>query len=322
LTDRTSSINLEPDKWRLLVALGSAEKMFDRSRLRYFEIAIAYTVSSDAGNNKQKTTSSVRALPMTGSSCAARFRSLALAAAICVVALHPADGSLAADLDAQGVRQALAAADRRTPPDFAGKDLSGLDLAGLDFKAANLAGAVFKRAKLAGANLSGANLDLAILRDADLNGADLGGASLFSTVLAGADLRNANLAGARLVANLERTDLSGANLERLRGGADMKNQPMGLMRLSMSKAKLVGAKLAGADLSRALLEFADLSKADLRGANLAQADLSAANLDGAALAGADLTGANLLHARLTGITGREAIKGLDSAKNLATAKFD
>src|SRR5207247_10246424 len=90
-------------------------------------------------------------------------------------------------------------------------------------------------------------------------------------------------------------------------GADMRSQPMGLMRVFLSSANLSGANRAGANLARG----------DLSGANLANANLTGANM-----LGADLSGANLEGAILRSIRGREAMKGLETAKNVDKAIFD
>jgi uncharacterized protein YjbI with pentapeptide repeats len=122
----------------------------------------------------------------------------------------------------------------------AGADLNleapGVDLSGLDFRGARLFGASLKGAKLDRAKLRGCNLDLAILRDATLVEADLAEASLFSSVLANAKLNGANLSGARMMGNMERANFEGADLSRVKGSSDMTNQPMGLIRLVLTRA--------------------------------------------------------------------------------------
>jgi len=92
------------------------------------------------------------------------------------------------------------------------------------------------------------------------------------------NLTEARLYGAKLgLVNLIRAKLGGANLS----DADL------------SKSILVDAKLGRADLSGADLSEANLGGADLRGANLNGANLNSANLGGTDLVGADLNGANL-----------------------------
>ena len=101
----------------------------------------------------------------------------------------------------------------------------------------------------------------------------------------------------------------------------MRNQSMGMTRLSFRSARMQGADLSGAKLAWADLEFAKL-----QGANLAGADLTRARLGGANLTGANLTGAT--HPRrpastvLMGIEGVAAIVGLDLACNLDRAFLD
>jgi len=92
--------------------------------------------------------------------------------------------------------------------------------------------------------------------------------------------------------NLERADLSGANLS----GAN-------LIRADLSGAKLIQAdlreaNLGGAQLIEADLCWADLRGADLSGAKLILADLREANLEGAKLIWSDLSGASLIQTNL------------------------
>lgn len=79
--------------------------------------------------------------------------------------------------------------------------------------------------------------------------------------------------------------------------------------LDLGQTRLVGADLAGGDLTALCFDGADLSRADLSGSsgdarlggvNLGSADLGEARLEGAVLIGADLTGANLSRTNLTG----------------------
>ena len=106
-----------------------------------------------------------------------------LAASLCIaVAAH------AADLTAEQVRDALAAANADHPADLAAKDLSELDLSGLDFSHANLVhanlfGAKLVGAKFIGADLEIARLDLAWIMRADFSGANLKNASMFGPVV-------------------------------------------------------------------------------------------------------------------------------------------
>src|SRR5690606_2699575 len=206
--------------------------------------------------------------------------------------------------------------------DFANLEAAGLDLSGLDFTGANLFGANLRGADLSRARLARCNLNVAIMRDAVLADADLSEATLFSSVLANADLRRADLHGAQLMGNFERANLEGADLREVRGGADMRNQPMGLIRLVLTSARLDGARLNGADLSRA-----DMSYAQLRGADLTNADLTQAKLVGADLTGATLTGAALSRAEIHGAVFREVrdlrtVVGLNETLGREAAEFD
>lgn len=235
----------------------------------------------------------------------------------------------AADLAADQVRDLLLQAKPGAPADLSGKDLSGLDLSGLDFKQANLAGANLFGAKLVGADLSGANLagarlDAAWIMRANFTKANLSKASMFGPVVySGLEVRpaeaptfaGADLSGARIIARLARVNLSGCNCAHAQMGVDMRNQPMGQMRVDLSGSNLDGANFSGADLNRAVLAFAKLRNARLDGANLTSADLSGADLTGADLANADLTAADLNEAILKDVKGLDAAGGLDQARN-------
>ena len=73
-----------------------------------------------------------------------------------------------------------------------------------------------------------------------------------------AKLDGADLSGARIVADLTGASLVGASIANGNLGADMKNQPMGLMRSVLRSANLKGVNARCADLSRVALEFASL----------------------------------------------------------------
>ena len=184
---------------------------------------------------------------------------------------------------------AVANSSRQAPADVSAKNLSGLDLSRVDFKAANLSASVFNRANLRGAVLAGCNLTVSFGEGADFRQADLRGAEMFSMQLAGADLRGADLTGARLIGDLNHARLEGAILKNLRGGADMRNQSMGLMNVRFNSAALEGADLSGADISRGDFSFARLSGARLAGAKAVWVDFSGADLSGADLSNADLS---------------------------------
>jgi uncharacterized protein YjbI with pentapeptide repeats len=198
--------------------------------------------------------------------------------------------------------------------DLSNLDLSDLDLSGADLHGANLTGATFFGTRLVKADLHGAQLDHANLNGAwvmgtNFDGASLRGASMIGLVVLGGEVktrptfRNADLSEVRVIAELDTADLTGARLEHLRGGVNIRNQGMGQDRLNLSGARLVGAHMSGADVNRALLRFADLSGADLRGANLFRTDFSGAHLNGADLRDADIRevifdGADLTDAKM------------------------
>ena len=139
-------------------------------------------------------------------------------------------------------RQDVAARVASEGADLTNLEAPGADLSGLDFREARLFGASLKGANLTKAKLRGCNLDLAVLRDAILVDADLREASLFASVLANAKMNGANLRGARLMGNMERANLEGADLSEVKGGAEMTNQPMGLVRLVLARAQPQGRK--------------------------------------------------------------------------------
>lgn len=233
----------------------------------------------------------------------------------------------AAQMTVEALTGILRDATPSNPPRLAGQNLSGLDLSNTDFRQADLSGANLFGSKLVGANLagtnlSGANLDGAWLMRANFAGANLANASLFGPVVyptlevsptEAPNFAKANLSGARVIARLNRVDMRGSNLAGARMGVDMRNQPMGQMRMDLSGADLSGADLSGADLNRAAITFAKLRGADLRKARLFRADLS-----GSDLTGSDLTGADLTEADLQGTIMRE-VRGLDHAIGFETA---
>lgn len=242
-------------------------------------------------------------------------------------AARPADCGPAA-LTVEAVVKALSASTENPTP-LSGRDLSGLDLSNIDFKGADLSGANLFGAKLVGANLSGANLsgatlDAAWIMRTNFKGANLAGASLFGPVVypglevlpaEAPNFENADLSGARIIARLNRVNLRGINLAGARMGVDMRNQPMGQMRVDLSGADLAGANLAAADLNRAVITFAKLTNASLVKTNLFRADLSGTDLTGADLAGADLTEADLYGAILKEVRGLGDAIGIDKARN-------
>jgi uncharacterized protein YjbI with pentapeptide repeats len=242
-----------------------------------------------------------------------------------VVWITPVQG---ADLSAVQVREIVAAATPDKPVDLSRKSLEDLDLSNLDFRRANLSGTNLYGAKLdgtnlVGANLTGARLDLAWIMRANFTDADLSHASLFGPVVStGLEtsaaeapiFKGANFSGARIIARLNRFDLSGADFTEAKMGADMKNQSMGLMRTDLSGANLSRANFSKADLGRALMRFANLRGATLNGANLFAVDLSGADLTDADLTGADATEADFGGAVLTNARGLDTVKGFTPAQ--------
>jgi uncharacterized protein YjbI with pentapeptide repeats len=236
---------------------------------------------------------------------------------------------LAAQLTAEAVIKTISEATPTSPPRLSGQDLSGLDLSNIDFRQADLSGANLFGAKLvganlAGANLAGANLDAAWLMRTNFTGANLANASLFGPVVyptlevspaEAPNFEKANLAGARIIARLSRVNMRGSNLAGARMGVDMRNQPMGQMRVDLSGSDLSEANLAGADLNRAVITFTKLIGASLRNANLFRADLSGSDLTGADLTGADVTEADLYGTIMKEVRGLDATTGLDKARN-------
>nr|WP_232831204.1 pentapeptide repeat-containing protein [Peristeroidobacter agariperforans] len=89
------------------------------------------------------------------------------------------------------------------------------------------------------------------------------------------------------MSKLDDVNLEGANLSDLKAGADMRNQPMGLIRIVLTHASLKGA-----------------------------------NLEGAKLGGAILTDAQIHNAIFVGATGLKEVLGLDSTQGKETATFD
>lgn len=207
-------------------------------------------------------------------------------------------------------------------PDLTSRRLSGLDLSNVDFRGANLRWARLNGTNLSGANLSDTILDSAWLVDADLRDANLQHARLSSSQLRRANLQRADLSSARIVANFQRADLREAILRDADLSADMRNQSMGLMRTVFRLAKLEGADLSDVRGHKLNAEFASLRNARLDGADFSGADLTGADLTGASVAGLDLSDADLAGATLVALEGKEALTGLELARNADEAQFD
>ncbi len=246
-------------------------------------------------------------------------------------AFHPGV-AVAADLDRAQIEKLLESAKKSKPADLRRKNLQGLDLSGMDLRNADLWGANLKQANLSQSNLSGLNLDLSVMVGINLSGANLSNTSIFGVHMGGADLSGANLRGSRIIATLDGANLSNADLSGADWGVDIKNQPMGQMRVSLKNANLSGARLVDANLNRAMLRFAKFIGADLQGTNLFRADLAGADFTRANLQGAELSQARLEEAifreadlsgaRFREIRGKSAIQGLNKAKNLNKAIFE
>jgi hypothetical protein len=100
------------------------------------------------------------------------------------------------------------------PPGFEGHvDLHEVDLRRAHLTYANLEAATFYGANLAGAVLSGVNLTMAFLLDANLAEAEINGCILTNAELGYSNLEKASFDGSILNASLDRTNLSGADLE-------------------------------------------------------------------------------------------------------------
>ncbi len=210
---------------------------------------------------------------------------------------------------------------RGGPVDLRGRGLNGLDLAGLDLREADLTGARLNRSRLAGARLDGAKLAQVWAIEADFSEASLRGADLFQGQFPRARFDRADLTGARLIGNFTGARFRKAVLRELRGGADLTNQSMGLIRAVLRSADLEGADLRDADLTLADMEYVRLRGADLRGARLVKAMLGGADLTGARVDGLDLAEADIASAVLRDLVGREGLKGLERARNRDRAFF-
>jgi len=224
-----------------------------------------------------------------------------------------------AEIDRPGLLKKLAAVPPGGRADLTGMRLSGLDLAGVDLSGAILRNARLNNTRLNGARLDGAILDQAWALKADFSDASLKGARLFATQLVGARLTRADLTGARIAGDLTGSDLRNAKLDGADLSADMKNQSMGLMRAILKQAKLDGASLKGANLSRVMAEFASFRGADLSDANLASAELGGADLTGANIAGADLGNADVTSTRLIDLKGEGSARNMDKLRNATRA---
>ena len=87
----------------------------------------------------------------------------------------------------------------------------------------------------------------------------------------------------------------------------------------LPSANLTGANLAGANLYNAFLIGGNLTGADLRSAKLINMDLRGARLSGANLTWASLNGSDLASANLDGVTGWHTVQGRRTIVGLDTA---
>jgi uncharacterized protein YjbI with pentapeptide repeats len=212
---------------------------------------------------------------------------------------------------------------------LASADLSGAILVGANLNYAELS-ANLCDAMLCWSDLQDANAMSALFDNADLTGANLTHTRLSNASFEGANLTGANLNRAHLSeARLENADLFEGNAYQLarfyQGGKEWnewrKGTPEGpdlrgvnlgnyfLWDEDLSGGYLARAylgrisgslelRLAGADLTAAILSGANFYNADLEGTNFVFATLVGAELGSAKLANADFTGADLSRARL------------------------
>ncbi len=205
---------------------------------------------------------------------------------------------------------------------------------GLDLRGRDLRGADLSDSRLYNANLNprgwtkNADVEQLIEWD-DQTGESRRGEELerICAKLQGARLKGTALLGAGMfAADLSQAELSLAVLDKARlifarlHGADLSFSELHGADLRWAKlhgADLTGAKLHGADLSKAklsgaILEGAELHGADLRWAKLHGSDLTGAKLHGADLDGAELHGALLSMANLTESFGDCSVAGCDA----------
>lgn len=150
-----------------------------------------------------------------------------------------------------------------------------------DLRSVVLAGRWLRRFNFDRARLDGAVLDRADLAGARLERASLRGATLDNANLESAHGRKANLSGARMRdATLRLGDFRGATLL---GDAYMRH--VNCREANFSRARLAGANLSEADLTRACFDGADLT-----GAHLDEAILNRTSFLGASLHTAGVSG--------------------------------
>lgn len=186
----------------------------------------------------------------------------------------------------------------------------GADLQGCDLSGAALDQVDLSRANLTGGRLAGTSLARATLIGTQLTRTDLVGAVLSSAKATNARLEASTLTDATVTgADFSNALLDGVTSGRLAGVPSVLPAGWILRRgfLIGATARLVGANLAGADLTTAILVGSDLTGANLLGTNLSSvlmhgAILRSANLGNAILTGAEMQRANLRGLRSGGIT--------------------
>lgn len=209
---------------------------------------------------------------------------------------------------------ALLAGARWGALDLKGAHLARTDLSRADLESAWLSDGRAKGALLGRAILRKAHLDRADLRGADLQGADLTGADLAQGLLSRADLAEALL----VRANLGLAVLTGARIE----GADFSRANLSgarLQGLDLRRSIWTGARFERAHLERCHLEGMDLpgalfSRAHLEDAHLTASDMPGARLDGATLRGAKLAEISWERADLRGADLRHAVFHMGSSR--------
>lgn len=265
---------------------------------------------------------------------------------LCQASLRDADLE-GASLDGADLRDAILDGAVMKEADLVNSLLRGASLRGVDLRAANL-----RKADLAGCDLGGAYMWRAFLDGANLEEALVTPVTVVETGK-NADESWARKNGALFILVPERDTAGAVAAEAERGGQEttqvipqktwpvnpvqqkirfgatrkeaerlsydvhqrellVKNvskwnkmrktnpdAPVLLAGAKLSRKVLDGANLRNADLEAALLKRADLADADLRGANLRDANLREADMESADLGGADLRGAYLWKANLS-----------------------
>jgi uncharacterized protein YjbI with pentapeptide repeats len=238
-----------------------------------------------------------------------------------------------ADFTAQQITSMLFKTRTGERPNLAGHNLTYLDLSDLDFKGAEMAESDLYGTDLTAANLSGADLrrtrlDRAVLIRANLSGANLADATILRPTIYSDDkttltdapkFAGANLTRIHIQAELSGADFRGADLtsadfsplEARPGQGTLTTQPSNILR----SCDFSGARMQGANLTRAILTFSRFTGADLRGAKFTGADLSKVDFAGSDLSGADVSGADVYGANFAGARGVDELVGFSTTLN-------